>query len=316
MGWGSTTQTTLNKPLPIVYKTQAAWLLGDDVTSATGWDTDEPTYNASLDMNISAFMEAAWRSGSPFADAYAYDPNDDLDYIQDSIDRFFALVDALDPDTDWEAMFNAALNAANTAFAASSATIAARVAAYDSALANALARAQSRITAAAFDAMANEGSGMMEALAMSEADRLADRQSFTTELERMNESARLSGVTTFTAQMAEQRQLRLAAERDLHTIIDGLRRLTIVANKEFYAEDVELGYKDAVWDLSLFQYGVAVLGTSGPMLPVGPSKASTALSTALTWASTGVQLGSAGGTGTAVAGGLVGALGGLIAGMA
>lgn len=97
-----------------------------------------------------------------------------------------------------------------------------------------------------------------------------------------------------------------------------ISRIRTVAKAEQLERDLEIDTSEALWDISVFQYGANFLSSisGAPMVPKGLSKVQSAIGGALSGAGVGIRLGSAiPGVGPViggVGGGLIGGLGGLL----
>jgi hypothetical protein len=95
-------------------------------------------------------------------------------------------------------------------------------------------------------------------------------------------------------------------------------RIKIVANKEYVDRNIDLDKEDALWDLSVFQYGANVMasisGGTSVTKTSGPSTAQSAIGGGLSGAAAGAMVGSAVGAPVpgAIIGGVLGAAAGLL----
>lgn len=138
------------------------------------------------------------------------------------------------------------------------------------------------------------------------------------------ESAALQSVENFRADLTIRQQeqltqnfidLRLQKAQLLQTVASitaEVKRLKVVAEAEYVANEADLSYKHANWEWEVVLNTVTAMGGlgGGTRLPGSPSKTASALGGALSGAATGAAIGSVvPGLGTAVGAGIGGLLG-------
>jgi hypothetical protein len=285
---GPTYQST-----PPAYLTGLHWHLLDGTTATYNAQTASnekfPSFDSitatGLELNFSFFgvLNDIYAAGSPFANAAAYDPSGDLMDAESALLRYELAVDGFDPQTTWSTILDLVEGEADRLYADDSTNITNLVSAYEARTAPSFNRSINRVTGGFFMENAAEGTGLMMALAMLERGRTAELSEVEQNLIQQNAERRAAFITNQLAGSLQYELNRISAEQNLYAVKADLATRTIVANKEFQDEELELAYKDAMWSLELFQQASGVLGaTNGaPLMQRGPSKAMTALSAAL-----------------------------------
>lgn len=296
---GGTAQTTLET----YQKNTHLALLGG------GIDTSNVTSESTLDdIGVIDYLNDALAGGNPYSTAFAYDPEDDLEDIQDAVDTFRSYVTALVPETDYITYITAGLSEVDTNFVPTT-HINDEVDAFETASADQFARSVNRFTSGMSDINAVNSSAFIIGMAQMERGREAQLNDYRAKLGTQKEGIRASLAAQFADQMVRMFSMRLEAERAAAQMQEVASKSNIIANKEYLAEDLELDYKDVTFDLDLFKHGGNILasGFGAAQHQVGPSKASSQLSAAISTGGTLASLASPLGPGAAILAGLGGA---------
>lgn len=235
------------------------------------------------------YLEDALAGGNPFSAAFAYDPANDLSDMQGAFDAFNALVSALNPETDFTSFLAQGLIGVDTLM--DDTYIDSAVDAFETRTAAQFARSINRITGPMSDIGAVNSSAFVIAMTQAENARQAELNTYRATLDSQQQRERVQLAAQFASDMSKMLTQKLEATRAAATLQSDISKNKIIAGKEYLAEDLELDYKDVTYELELFGYGNAALaaGLGASSYPVGPSKASTALSSAI---SAGTTIGS------------------------
>lgn len=297
--------------------------------------------------NIKAYLDAAFAltaaSGSPYYNATVYDPETDLDEIEERLTDYLSSVDALDPVTDFnsavtaaaakKAQFvpdNTAIESALTAYNDGEVedAIDDAVAAFDATETDALNASLNQFCGSMFEARASQTSQFVQGLFQIQAQhrrRVADmRMQLTAQAKQRAADYRaqltMNVKRTETAYMMQavqdiERLVYSIADHQFraHSAKSEFGRMKIVAMNEFDENNLRMEVEDAQWELSLFDFGnkalaaPAGLATSTPKLNKGQNALATMLGGAGVALTAGSMTGSvAVGVGAAA---LLGALG-------
>ncbi len=241
-----------------------------------------------LPSGVIDYLEEALAGENPFSRAFAYDPTSDLDKVQESIDEFKSLIEALDPETDFTSYLAQSLTGIDTVM--DDTYIDNAVDAFETRTLDSWGRSINRITGPLADIGAANSSAFQVAMVLAENARQAELNTYRATLDSQQQRERVQLAAQFASDMSANLYRKADAYRTLVQLQGDASRSSIIANKEFLAEDLELDYKDVTYELELFGYGNAALaaGLGATQRPIGPSKASTALSSAI---AAGTQIG-------------------------
>lgn len=284
--------TALSQLEPYQQNTHFA-LIGGGVSEApdTSSGTDRPDGTSNLPGGIIDFVADALAGGNPYTNAFVYDPDGDLEEIQEGVTAFQSLVNSLDPETDFTSYLALAVTGVDSVM--SSTYIDDEVDAFENSTANQFARSINRVTAPLSDINAANGSAFAIAMVLAESDRQNELNAYRAKLGVQREGIRAQLSAQFAAELNQMLSRKLESQRVASQLQSDASRTRIIASKEYLAEEIELDYRDLTYDLELFGYANATLaaGLGAAQRPIGPSKASTALATSLSAGTTLASLG-------------------------
>jgi hypothetical protein len=263
------------------------------------------------DMDI--YLETALLAGSPYQSIVAYDPNPDLDATDSRYDLFTDEVDALNPETDWQALMDKARTYWTTNFGGAT-PLQVAVDAIEKRETETLMRSAGRLANGLSAINSVQSSTFLTSMAILERGFSHDVNDATAKLQLQFEQNKLAFVLQSTGDMMRFFTTRLDALRLAYASKADNSRIRILANREWIAEDANYAAQDATWEMSLFQYPANLIsGLSGAaLIPKGQNPMGSALSGALTGASIGAagfQMGGQVGAITTIAGALLGGIG-------
>lgn len=329
------------------YMKQAHKFLLDEIAVGNGQDSPAGGVNLQIDNSV---------DNSPFATEAAYDPSSKLAQTQLKIDDFVDFVEARDHKEDWTRMWRCAQALLETddrldfgdlfarakkaaACLADPENVDRLTEAQEMVLRGNLARSKARVAAGFGDINAAQTSAFVIAMALLESDFNNDLAQFDAQARLEQERARNAAALELTkiasqqetskygsALQAVQMMMSLLGEnissRNAVAQLQGeVNRVAIVAKKEQVDVDRQIAEQDALWNLTLYQYGANVLGAIGGGTAVYKSKASgdgqgSSLGGVIGGALAGVGLARAGdaGAGGQAAGGFLGGLAGFLGG--
>lgn len=200
---------------------------------------------------IDAFNDAI-AQGSPYAAITAYDPQSDLDTMQERLDEINSSLDAIDPDqlvSDWS---TAAATAAGSVV--TTAEIDAVVDAFEARSQGAYMRNVSRFAAGMFDigAVMNTQFGM--GLAQMELDRQDQVNDVDSRLRLLAERERFQTTGQYVGEISRLLMFKLQEQRASVGSQFDISRFSIQALQD--QRGLDLGYEvnDATWNLELFSF--------------------------------------------------------------
>lgn len=276
----------------------------------SGGDSNPFTHNESLCDAIAAL----WNN-SPYADAYAYDPQYHLDTTQDRFDDYDAHVDTLDPEDQITNFITVALAQADRVI--NDTYLAAVGEGFETRQRAARARATARMNAGFADINAVMGSAFVLGNFLLENEHAADVARFNADLSLQGYRDRQTLITGLVSELMRALMLQTESQRTATTLQAELNRMRIVAMREYVDDELELSLKDATWNVNIF-------GDAGNLLAAGHGGVAGADKTArketsgmsmlggvISGAASGAMMGSAGGPwGMGIGAVVGGALGG------
>jgi len=222
-----------------------------------------PTYN------MREAIQAAWASGvhpSPYENVVLHDPNPDLDYALARFEDYDAIVQALAPTTDWNAILTAVV-AYIDASVTWTATVNDLVTARDLAQIPETMRAQARMNAA----VANNGGGgyafsMVRAIV--ESAHQHDLDAFRTQLTVDRENQRRQMILQAMGQIIQLMAMQHDGQVKAVAFRMDLAKQNIVANNDLIANQMNLDVQAENWNIGLLGHikSVDVMG-GAPIVP-------------------------------------------------
>lgn len=260
--------------------------------------------------SVTGVMNSAIGS-SPWAAAAAYNPDVAIAANAAEIVLFRALLGGLSETADWTTFYaQADLTLAGLAEAAIIADANAFAAILDADIAT---RILPRFRRGMQDINAVLSSAFVIGEALIEGSRNRDLAKYTASIRLDTRSRTLEA----TEQMIQMQARRIAWAESLTRMVIESNRISIVAKKEQFDQDMTIDEEDAKWDLEVFQFGANVLaaiagGVAGSKIK-SPSKMQSAIGGGMTGAAAGAMVGAAYGGQTA---GIYGAAIGAVLGIA
>lgn len=260
-------------------------LLGVDGNSTPAWDNGYGTYM------FRHWLESALDAGSsPYTGASAFEPDEDLQDVQDRLDMFEALVQAQDPTTDWQNFSNTAFVAAEILFGTDS-DINAEADAFEQAQLPSFMRSVSRMTGGMADINAVMGSAFVLGLAGMERDFQSQVSAYRSKVLLDKKASRVQFIANSVDEMVRLQGLLYDTHRAATAMQAEVSKAHILAKTDEQEQNLEYDIQDAQWELSLFKHAGSMLSAiSGiPTVPPQLTKRQQALSTALTLGGIGLQ---------------------------
>lgn len=285
------------------------------------YGSDSITSTIPIVKGVMERIEEAIESGSPWERILAPDPDPEIAEIRELLRDFLNGRSVLADDgnasgTPWETFYTEAKSRADVLFPDQDNTE--LITAWDASTEPEFAAAVNAVTGGLYMANAAESSCLPVAMAILHRGHEAERERFRLSMRLNLSSTAGQFVNAAIAQMSAMQLAKVTTDQNALVARIQTMAAIISAQRDEQEANLDYAYKDALWELNVlssFGYsGVASIG-GAPMIPMGPSKLSTALGSAFSLAATGVQVGSAGGVGGAVAGGIIGGIGGLAMGL-
>lgn len=197
-------------------------------------------------------LQAALSGASPYASAFAYNPEPDLDAFLVEWDDLDALIDAYGTD-QWDDLVAIATTEVDDNIL-STALITAEVAAFDASQVARLQRSVGRLAAGMSDAGAALTNGYMFGVAMLELENAKQSDALEAQLLRERAQQRPAYILEATNQLVQMLGNEIDM-RDKATRMRGeLAKLTIATQTTRLEQELAIDVEDARWDLSLFAH--------------------------------------------------------------
>lgn len=197
-------------------------------------------------------LQAALSGASPYAAAFAYNPEPDLDAFLVEWDELDALIDAYGT-AQWDDLVAEAASEVDTYIHPTS-VITTEVAAFDASQVSRLARSVGRLAAGMSDAGAALTNGYIFGVAMLELENAKQSDALEAQLLRERAATRPAYILEATNQLVQMLGNEIEM-RDKATRMRGeLAKLTIASQTNRLNEELQLDVEDAKWDLSLFSH--------------------------------------------------------------
>ena len=232
-------------------------------------------------------LQAAIDDGSPFAAAYSYDPTADLGEAESRYDDYDTFIDALDPDADWGTHFDAAKTKVDE-LTVDSTEIATWVDEFEERLEPRKVRAMNRFAGGMFDINAVVGSAFVMGLAAVENEKTRTVGEFDARISSIAYHERGPLVIQAVAEMGRALMFKAESERLATVVFADLKRVNILAQKEYLEEELGIATQDAAWELEMWQYGGNLLSSLAGTAVV--TKPMTRRQSQITGAMTGLSL--------------------------
>lgn len=236
---------------------------------------DFPNYmrNAHEDLlDISDNLVAITVAGaSPYNAAFAYDPDTDVDAVQDKIDTYFELAEAVTPSDDIGEFFTDAA-AFVDAELLSDDYIDDLTDAYEVTNKPAYLRSISRFTGGMSDINAVHNSSFIIGLALEEESFNNQLEGFSAGLKQQRDQLRTNAVMTLASMMVTVYQMKLQSTANSANMQQEQGRFTVAAKQNQYDKDLELDVRDVLFDFDVLDRGGMVLGAinGAPAAPNPP----------------------------------------------
>lgn len=197
-------------------------------------------------------LQAALAGASPYAAAFAYNPEPDLDAFLDQWEVLDALVNAYGTDA-WDDLVTTAGTQVDAVLADDS-FIDDEVAAFDASQVARLQRSVGRLAAGMSDAGAAVTNGYIFGVAMLELENAKQSDALEAQLRRERAAQRPALVLEATNQLLGMLANEIE-QRSMATRLRGeLAKMTIASQSARLSEELQIDVEDAKWDLSLFAH--------------------------------------------------------------
>lgn len=258
----------------------------------TGGTTGSPA--PALDVPIEDAMDAAFttNSGNPWVGETSYSPTTELDLLDTKYSEVDTLVARLDHVMDWRTMFRNAKQELEDAFY-SDEELDADVAEFERNATKRHRRGLASYTGGMADINAVNSSQFIIGMALQQSDLEDSVNKYEAEKKLIQKKEKAITIISGISQMLGLLSANTAAEMNMLSVKQAITQLSIIAEKESDEDQRDLDFKEALWDLEVFQYGANVLASisgSGHPRTNAPSKAQTALGGAVGGAALGAQL--------------------------
>lgn len=295
--------------------THGNWLMGDSGSyQSDGIDPDE--------QNMQFAIGDAW-DNSPYAHLSVYDPSNDVAIMEQYLNIFSDVVDAMAHQTDFESNIDKAIELAGDVYDTDSLNN--LVDEYEEKQLDAYLRSVGRFSAGMGDIGSINTSSYVVSMAMMERGHQRDVAQFRSQLLAEQQRDKERFIESAATQMSRLYMQYIDNVKAKALLAVELRRITIAAKTDSVREQADHDVKDATWNLEIWQYGANLLAAaSGGVASPAPqldtkqgSPVGGGLSGALSGAATGAAIGAPFGGFGAIPGSVIGAaLGGVGGGAA
>ncbi len=265
-----------------------------------------------MDDSVTDLMQAAIDATNPYAGETVYDPATDITEFEAAVTAFSTFVLAIDPEGDWEDYMDAATTQIDSVL--SDTTLDAEIAANDAIIDDRITTdILPRFQLGMRDINAVISSSFVLGQANIESFAQRDKDKFAGDLRLSNYKQRnemiMTGAKDILNLFMQKTEFYKIAN---HYLIES-KRIKVVMFDEELSQQLKIDESDALWDLSIYQYGCNVMAAIGGAVTTTkgnqPSIAQKALGGALSGAAAGAMIGASGGPIGALGGAMIGGLG-------
>jgi tetratricopeptide (TPR) repeat protein len=230
--------------------------VGSEDVADADW-TGPPTYR----YNLKSYLEDALDSGSPFAEAVAYDPGGDIEELLARFDQYNATVEDIPDAADaWRDFIDVALEKADEVLAGG--TIEEQVAEFTEAYDEDYDDRVNEFMAARWDAGSVNSSAFAIGLAVYSGRRDRAIRNFETQARLDKNKQRSLFVMQAVEKLSGLLLSKTEAERVATGVYADMVKITIDAQSNYYGRELEIAVREATWDLDLFKYGIPIIGAA------------------------------------------------------
>lgn len=228
-------------------------------------------HNNYLIDNAQALIPILLAGASPYNAAFAYDPDTDIDLVQERVDTFGEAADAIDPSADTTGFFEDAATVVDAELMPDT-YITDLATSFETANKPAYLRGINSFTAGMSDINAVHNSSFIIGLALMESQFQNQIDQFTSQLEMQRDQARSSAILGLTQVMASLYQMKLSQLSTMSSVQMEQGRFVVAAKQNQYDKDIELDVRDLLWDFDVLDRGGMVLGAinGAPAAPNPP----------------------------------------------
>lgn len=209
-------------------------------------------------MDMEEAMYEAW-DASPYAQAFAYDPTDDVASMHARFGTFDEYVGQLSPLTNWSDQIDYATAKFDETFPDS--YINDLVDAYEERANRALNRNIGRFTAGMADVNAVNGSAFIMGMAMLSQDKNEDVDRYSRELTAQRNQQRIMFATQGANDLFSRVQHQIQMQQSASHMNAEITRVGVVAKSEYTARDIEIAVQNRTWNMQLWQPGANLLAS-------------------------------------------------------
>ncbi len=267
-----------------------------------------------MDSSIVDLMKEGMAGANPYTGETVYDPATDITEFEAAVTAFSTFVTTIDPDGDWAGYMDAAETQVDSIL--SDTTLDAEIAANDAIIDDRITTdILPRFQLGMRDINAVISSSFVIGQAIIESFAQRDKDKFAGDLRLSNYKQRnemiVTGAKDILNLFLQQMEYYKIAN---HYLIES-KRIKVVMFDEELTQQLKLDENDALWDLSIYQYGgnvmAAISGGASTTKTSQPSMGQKALGGALSGAAAGAMM-TGGNPLGAAAGALIGGIGGAL----
>lgn len=209
--------------------------------------------------NAQVIISFLLHGASPYNSAYAYDPDSDIDLVQDRIDTLNEAIDEINPSDDITSFVTDAAALVDDQMLPDD-YITDLTAAYVLENKPAYLQGIAMVNAGMSDINAVHTSSFIIGMAIQEAQFANQTRRFTGELEARRDVVRFDAINNLTGQMVALYQLKLGLLNTVSGTQIEQGRFVVAAKQNQYDKDIELDVRDLFWDFDVLDRGGGVLG--------------------------------------------------------
>jgi hypothetical protein len=210
------------------------------------------------DVDMEAAIYENW-DASPYSQAFAYDPTDDVAAMHARFGTFDTYVGQLDPLTKFGDFMDAAAERYDALFDPT--YIDDAVEAFSERQDNGLDRRIGRFSAGMADQGATMGSAYVIGVAMLYQDAQDEVNRFSRELTAQSKQERIQAISQWQGELRQHLGHQMQLQQAAAHMNGEIYRVGIVAQQESIGRDVEYAVQDRSWNLQLWQPGANLLAS-------------------------------------------------------